>query len=177
MSSPHPAATPHLPAFIPAPDGTDILFTVTTLIVVGAVLGVGVVFFRLHTLPERVAHKSQKIQFEIVAILGLLALFTHIHAFWVAGLLLAFIDLPDFGSPLRQMAGSLDRIAEAAGQKGNDPAAAVTPKESDHIASDSATGAPDGATKEDRAKTIAVAAKADREPPPGGTRTELRAEA
>ena len=68
-------------------------------------------FFRLHTLPERLAHKSQKIQFEIVAVLGLLALFTHIHAFWVAGLLLALIDLPDFGWPLRRIAGSLERIA------------------------------------------------------------------
>jgi hypothetical protein len=44
-------------------------------------------------------------------VLGLLALFTHIHAFWVAGLLLALIDLPDIGWPLRRMAGSLERIA------------------------------------------------------------------
>ena len=177
MSSPHPAATPHLPAFIAGPDGTDILFTVTTLIVVGAVLGVGVLFFRLHTLPERIAHKSQKLQFEIVAILGLLALFTHIHAFWVAGLLLAFIDLPDFGSPLRQMAGSLDRIAEAAGQRGSDPAAAVTAKGGDHIASDSAACASDNATKKDGDEPVAVAGKDGGEVPPGGTRTELRAEA
>jgi hypothetical protein len=167
-----------LPAFIPAPDGTDILFTVTTLIVVGAVLGVGVLFFRLHTLPERVAHKSQKIQFEIVAVLGLLALFTHIHAFWVAGLLLAFIDLPDFGSPLRQMAGSLDRIAEAAGQRGDETPtpAAVTTKEGGQIASDSATSASDNATKKD-GETVAVAGKDGGEVPSGGTRTELRAEA
>ena len=33
---------------------------------------------------------------EIVAILGLLALFTHIHLFWVAGLLLAMIELGRF---------------------------------------------------------------------------------
>ena len=62
-----------------------------------AVLGFGIMFFRLHTLPERMAHKSQKIQFEIVAVLGLIALFTHMHIFWVAGLLLALIDFPDFG--------------------------------------------------------------------------------
>ena len=74
-----------------------------------AVLAVGLLFLRLHTLPERMAHKSHKIQFEIVAVLGLLALFTHIHAFWVAGLLLALIDLPDIGWPLRRMAGSLER--------------------------------------------------------------------
>ena len=59
------------------------------------------------------AHKSEKLQFEIVAILGLLALFTHIHLFWVAGLLLAMIDIPDFGTPLRSIAGSVEKIADA----------------------------------------------------------------
>ena len=43
--------------------------------------GLGVVFFRLHSLPERLGHK--KLQFEIVAVLCLLSLFTHIHLFWV----------------------------------------------------------------------------------------------
>jgi hypothetical protein len=40
-----------------------------------------------------------------------LALFTHQHIFWVAGLLLAVIDLPDFGSPLRRIAGSAEHMA------------------------------------------------------------------
>jgi hypothetical protein len=62
-------------------------------------------------MPERMAHKSQKLQFEIVAVLGLLALFTHIHLFWVIGLLLAMVDLPDFGTPLRRIAGSVEKIA------------------------------------------------------------------
>jgi hypothetical protein len=57
------------------------------------------------------AHKSKKLQIEIVAVLGLLALFTHVHLFWVAGLLLAFIDLPDFASPLRRMARALEKQA------------------------------------------------------------------
>jgi hypothetical protein len=43
----------------------------------------------------------------------LLALFTHNHAFWFGALVLAFIDLPDFGTPLRRIAGSLERIAGA----------------------------------------------------------------
>jgi hypothetical protein len=62
-------------------------------------------------LPERVAHRGHKIQFEIVAILGLIALFTHMHIFWVIGLLLAFIDIPDFGGFLGRIAGSVERIA------------------------------------------------------------------
>ena len=54
------------------------------------------------------AHKSQKLQFEFVAVLGLISLFTHMHIFWVAGLLLALIDLPDFGTPLRSIADSVE---------------------------------------------------------------------
>jgi hypothetical protein len=59
------------------------------------------------------AHRSQKLQFEIVAVLGLIALFTHIHIFWIAALLLALIDLPDFSTPLSRIAGSVEKIADA----------------------------------------------------------------
>ena len=107
----HPAAPHHLPGFIAGPGETDVLMIVMGVVLIAAVLGVGNIFLRLHTLPERMAHKSQKLQFEIVAVLGLLALFTHIHLFWVIGLLLAMIDLPDFGTPLRRIAGSVDKIA------------------------------------------------------------------
>jgi hypothetical protein len=107
----HPGAPHHLPGFITAPGETDVLMVAMGVLLILAVLGVGNIFLRLHTLPERMAHKSQKLQFEIVAVLGLLALFTHVHLFWVAGLLLAMIDLPDFGTPLRQIAGSVDKIA------------------------------------------------------------------
>jgi NADH:ubiquinone oxidoreductase subunit 5 (subunit L)/multisubunit Na+/H+ antiporter MnhA subunit len=107
----HPAAPHHLPAFITAPGESDVLMTVMAVVLVVAVLAVGLLFLRLHTLPERMAHKSHKLQFEIVAVLGLLALFTHMHIFWVAGLLLALIDIPDFGNPLRRIAGSLEKIA------------------------------------------------------------------
>ena len=67
------------------------------------------IFFRLHSLPERLGHK--KFQFEIVAVLGLLSLFTHVHAFWVAGLLLALIDLPDFQTPLKRIAASVEKLS------------------------------------------------------------------
>ena len=107
----HPAATPHLPSFITPPGETDILLVVAIATVVGAILAVGLIFLRLHTLPERMAHKTHKLQFEIVAVLGLLALFTHVHLFWVAGLLLALIEIPDVWNPLRRMAGSLEKIA------------------------------------------------------------------
>jgi len=107
----NPAAPHHLPSFITAPGETDVLLVIMAIILFLGVLGFGILFLRLHTLPERMAHKSQKIQFEIVAVLGLLALFTHIHAFWVAGLLLALIDVPDLGSALGRIAGSVEKIA------------------------------------------------------------------
>ena len=50
-------------------------------------------------------------QFEIAAVLGLLSLFTHVHAFWAAGLLLALIDLPDFRTPLGRIATSLEKLS------------------------------------------------------------------
>ncbi len=108
-ASQHPAASHTLPWFLTAPGESDVLFTFTILMVTATVLGLGVLFFRLHSLPERLGHK--KLQFEIVAVLGLLSLFTHVHAFWVAGLLLALIDLPDFQTPLKRMAQSLEKIS------------------------------------------------------------------
>lgn len=110
----HPM-TPHdLPFYVAKPGETDVLMIVMGIFLVAAVLGVGNLYLQLHSLPERMAHKSQKLQFEIVAVLGLLALFTHIHLFWIAALLLALIDLPDFGTPLRSIAGSVEKIADSA---------------------------------------------------------------
>jgi hypothetical protein len=110
----HPAAPHHLPSFITAPGDTDVLMVIVGLVLIGAVLAVGNFYLHLHTLPERMAHKSQKFQFEIVAVLGLLALFTHNHLFWVIGLFLAMIDLPDFSTPLRKIAGSVEKMAGVA---------------------------------------------------------------
>ncbi|CAN7572613.1 hypothetical protein LJR220_005227 [Bradyrhizobium sp. LjRoot220] len=107
----HPAAPHHLPGFITAPGDTDVLMIVVGIFLIGVVLGVGNLYLHLHTLPERMAHKSQKFQFEVVAVLGLLALFTHNHLFWVIGLFLAMIDLPDFSTPLRRIAGSVEKLA------------------------------------------------------------------
>ena len=107
----HPAAPHHLPGFITAPGDTDVLMVAVGIFLVLAVLAVGNFYLHLHSLPERMAHKSQKFQFEIVAMLGLLSLFTHNHLFWVIGLFLAMIDLPDFSTPLRRIAGSVEKMA------------------------------------------------------------------
>jgi len=124
MAELHPAASHHLPAFITAPGQTDVLMVVMAIFLLLAVLGFGILFLRLHSLPERMAHKSHKIQFEIVAVLCLIALFTHMHIFWVAALLLAMIDLPDFGTSLSRIAGSTEKIAGLAPGQGAAEAAA-----------------------------------------------------
>jgi hypothetical protein len=112
LSTPiHPAAPHHLPFYLPGPDGSDPVMVGVGILLLVAVLAFGLLFLRLHTLPERIAHRGHKLQFEIVAVLGLIALFTHMHIFWVAGLLLALIDLPDFTGPMRRIAGSAERIA------------------------------------------------------------------
>jgi hypothetical protein len=107
----HPVATQHLPSFITAPGETDVLMVAMVIILLASVVGFGVLFLRLHTLPERIAHRGHKLQFEIVAVLGLIALFTHMHIFWVIGLMLALVDLPDFGTPLNRIAGSTEKMA------------------------------------------------------------------
>ena len=117
-SSLHPAASDHLPMFITAPGDTDVLMVVMAFALLGVVLWFGVFFFRLHSLPERMAHKTHKVQLEIVAVLCLIALFTHIHLFWVIALILAMIEFPDISGWLGRIAGSVEKIAESAPGKG-----------------------------------------------------------
>ncbi len=107
----NPASSHHLPIFITAPGHTDVLLVVTGIVLLAGVIGFGVLFFWLHSLPERLAHKSQKLQMEIVAVLCLISLFTHIHLFWIIGLLLAIIDIPDFGGWMGRIASSTEKIA------------------------------------------------------------------
>ena len=110
LPSTHPLASQHLPAFVTPPDQTDYLLIAAGTVILTSVLLFGLLYLRLHHLPDHIAQRSKKIQFEIVAVLGLLAMFTHINAFWIAALLLALIDIPDFSTPLRRIAGALETI-------------------------------------------------------------------
>ena len=111
MGETHPAAGEHLPPFIAGPDQTDVLFVVMIAVLIGVVLMIGNFYLRLHALPERMAHRTQKVQMEIVAVLALISLFTHNHLFWIAALLLALVQLPDFSTPIASIAQSLEKIA------------------------------------------------------------------
>ena len=107
----HPLAAKHQPPFIAGPGEPDVLFTIMVVVLIVMVLMIGAFYFRLHSLPERMAHRANRTQIEIVGVLGLISLFTHNHLFWIAGLLLALIQFPDFRTPIVSIAESLREIA------------------------------------------------------------------
>ena len=131
----------HLPFYMAKPGETDVLMIVMGIFLVLAVLGVGNIYLRLHSLPERLAHKGQKLQFEIVAVLGLISLFTHMHIFWIAGLLLALVDLPDFGTSLSRIAGSVEKIADNESPPAESPVEKPAPAQAAPAAERAATTA------------------------------------
>ena len=117
MEGLHPAARDPLPIVVTSPGETDVLFNITIIVFLIAIFLIGILYLRLHALPEQIAHKTSKIQFQLVAVLGLIALFTHNHLYWIAGLLLAFVEFPDFTSSMGSIAQSLDKIASRAPQR------------------------------------------------------------
>ncbi|WP_192913831.1 hypothetical protein [Roseibium sediminis] len=107
----HPLAPHHLPGFLPGADGSDTLMTSVLIGLLVLVVLAGTFYLHLHSLPERLAHGKEAPHLELVAVLCLLALFTHNNFFWVAALLLAFIRIPDVASPLASIAMSLRKLA------------------------------------------------------------------
>jgi hypothetical protein len=114
----HPAATDHLPFFITAPGQTDGLFNAMVVFLIVVVFAVGLIYLRIHALPEHLAHGTSKVQLQLVGVLALLALFTHNHIFWIAALLLALVQFPNFSAPLASMAQSLEKMAGRAPPSG-----------------------------------------------------------
>ena len=107
----NPAAPHHLPSFITAPGQSDWLMTVMAVFLILAVVSVGLVYLKLHALPEHMAHRTSKVQYQFVAVLALLALFTHNNVFWIAALLLALVELPNFSTPMNSIALSLEKLS------------------------------------------------------------------
>ncbi len=107
----HPLATGHIPDYVVAADGSDYLFTFMVFFTVGLILLIGIGYFTLHAIPEKMAHESNHSQFQIVGILALLALFTHNNIFWVLAILVAGFRFPDYLSPMESIAQSLARLA------------------------------------------------------------------
>jgi hypothetical protein len=114
---PNPAASEHLPYFVVAPGDSDRMFIMVTLFVIVMVILAGVFYFKLHSIPEQIAHDKRAGQVQLISILTILALFTHNNAFWVAALVLATISVPNFLAPVRSIARSLRRMSIAEEKK------------------------------------------------------------
>jgi hypothetical protein len=109
----HPLASHDLPYFITAPGETDRMMVMTGIFLLLIIISVGVLYFSLHSLPERLSHRTNQVQAGVVAVLCLLALFTHNHVFWIIAILLAFIRIPDFETPIYSISDSLQRLAQS----------------------------------------------------------------
>ena len=107
----HPMAPAHLPHFFGTADGGDYLFTVMIYLMVGGIVLLGVLYLTLHSIPERMAHKGNSTQVQLISILCILALFTHNNIFWVFALVLAAFRPPDFLTPLSSIADSMKNLA------------------------------------------------------------------
>lgn len=107
----NPMAPDHMPFFITPPGATDTMLVNVAVFLVGLVLLAGVVYLTLHSLPERMAHKRNAAQFQLIGILALLGLLTHNSLFWLAALVLAVVEVPDFMTPLRSIARSLEKTS------------------------------------------------------------------
>ena len=108
----HPLAPNHLPRFIGSPDGGDPLFTIVVCLLIILLMVVGNLYLKLHALPERMAHRHNNTQLQFIAVLAVLALFTHNNVFWVAALLLSVVRFPDFLTPINSIAESLRELRE-----------------------------------------------------------------
>ncbi|MCG7519471.1 hypothetical protein MHN28_07365 [Ruegeria sp. Ofav3-42] len=111
-------ATGHIPSYVTQADGSDFLLTFMFVFTVLVIVLIGVGYFTLHSIPEKIAHESNHPQFQLVGILALLALFTHNGLFWVAAILVAGFQFPDVAAPLRAIA---DAIRSLGNQRGDEP--------------------------------------------------------
>ena len=113
QSSIHPLAPHHIPGYVAGADGSDFLFTAMAIFGIILVVALGVFYLTLHAIPERMAHKSNHPQLQIVGILALLALFTHNNLFWAAAILVAGFRIPDLLTPIESIADSLAALERA----------------------------------------------------------------
>ncbi len=105
-------STEHIPGYLAGADSDPLMIAMAVVLVI-LVLIAGVLYFKLHAVPEHIAHGKSHSQIQLITILTILALFTHNNIFWVAALVLAVVEFPDFLSPLKSIAKSLETIAKA----------------------------------------------------------------
>ena len=109
----HPASPAHLTWFITEPGQTDKLMVFTGAFLLVFITIMGVLMLRLLYLPQQMVSQEDKAKYEVVATLCVLAMFSPGNYFWIAALLVALADIPDFTLPLRRIAEAARRIANS----------------------------------------------------------------
>lgn len=103
--------TENVPAYLAGAD-SDPLMVVMAIIIIVLVVVAGALYFKLHAVPEHIAQGKNHTQIQLIAILTILALFTHNNVFWVGALIIAVVELPDFMTPIKSIAKSLAILAD-----------------------------------------------------------------
>lgn len=104
--------TEHVPSYLAGANGDPLMIGIAITLVVLALIG-GVLYFKLHAVPEHIAHGKNHTQIQLISVLTILALFTHNNVFWYAALIVAVVRLPDFLSPLKSIARSLAILSKS----------------------------------------------------------------
>lgn len=101
----------HLPSYVTGPGETDVLLVGAIILLPLIFLAFGAFFLSLHSVPDRMAHKVNHNQLQLIGLLTLLALLTHNNVLWLLALIVAALNPPDMLTPLRSMARSLARMS------------------------------------------------------------------
>jgi hypothetical protein len=102
----------YLPFYITGPGESDMLFAAVTISLIAIVVGFGALYFTIQAIPDRIAEGTSKAQIQLVGLLALISLFTMNNLYWIAAILLAAIRIPDFVTPLTDIARSLRSLAD-----------------------------------------------------------------
>lgn len=111
MSEGAPDHAAELPFYITPIGQTDTLMIFMIVFLLVLLVFGGVFYLRLHSVPDRMAHEANHTQLQLIGILTLIALLTHNNIFWIAAIILAALNPPDFMTPIQSIARSLQRLA------------------------------------------------------------------
>ena len=101
-----------LPFFVTGPGETDIFQIVVAIFLIFLVLSFGAIYFTIQSIPDRMAGGANKVQLQIIGLLGLLSLFSMNNIYWVAALLLAAIPINEVIAPFKSWEQSRSRDAQ-----------------------------------------------------------------
>ncbi|KPA22793.1 hypothetical protein shim_10810 [Shimia sp. SK013] len=107
-------AMSHMPFWVTGPLQTDGFMWVVGLVLIGALVGFGALYFTIQSIPDRMATGMHKVQGQLVSVLGLISLFTMNNAFWIVAILIAAVPLHEVFPSARLK----DALPDAAGKDG-----------------------------------------------------------